>query len=198
MAGKQGCDCPQLRAMRDLQVALNSFESVESREEGTQCKRPEQPHQKMVAPGVCIRDKGLAVCCTVFFSEPACDSCPLHLVSAWRWPNPQGVCACVNQSDDTDGQAQNTFQGNNTHSKDPQLPNGTLQVKTWLSHSSPLMTQQWEQGMLVWEGEGLLLALIQPSAPYRVPTPLPTRGFCKDGCLTHLSVHSRHFIMFFE
>ncbi|EGW09378.1 hypothetical protein I79_006570 [Cricetulus griseus] len=145
--------------MRDLQVALNSFESVEGREEGTQGKRLQQPHQKMVAPGVCLRNKGLDVCCTVFFSEPACDSCPLHLVSAWRWPNPQGVYTCVNQSADTNGQVQNTFQGNNTDSKDPELPNGTLQAKTWLSHSSPLMNQQWEQRMLVWEGEGLLSPL---------------------------------------
>lgn len=61
-----------------------------------------------------------------------CDCCRLHLVSR-RWLSPWGVHARVKQAADTNGQVQpptqNTCQGNNTSSKGPELPNGTLQAK---------------------------------------------------------------------
>lgn len=49
--GKQGCDCPRLGAVRNLQVALNSFESVDG-QRGWNAALSEDG-----APGVCIREQ---------------------------------------------------------------------------------------------------------------------------------------------
>lgn len=112
------------------------------------------------------------------------DSCHLHLVSAWRWPSPRGEYACVNQSADTNGRVQNTFQGNSTDSKDPELKS---------TDESIMGTKD--------AGLGSRRCAFTTDSTGRAlhdPHTFPYQRLRKEGCLEHLSADSRHFIVFFE
>lgn len=94
-------------------------------------------------------------------------SCPLHLgeslqnaetfnwlclSSAQCWLCPRSVHGCVKQSADANEHVQflkqNMFQGNNTDSKNPDLPNGIFPAKTWLTQAHRCH-ESGEQRMLV-------------------------------------------------
>lgn len=87
----------------------------------------------------------------------------LCLSSAQRWLSPRSAHGCVKQSADTNEHIQflkqNMFQGNNTDSKNPDLPNGIFPAKRWLTQPTDAIRVEnkecWYEGCFWEEGEGM-------------------------------------------
>lgn len=115
----------------------------------------------------------------------------LHLVSAQCWSSPWGVHSCVKQAADTDKHVQslkqNMFHGNNTDSKDPDLPNGLFQERRWLTQAHRCQESR-EQRMLVWEDRREKVCVPCQGSAEHVSQDIhtvPIQAFSKDGHCAH-------------